>query len=176
MPTAQPTQHRPQQRRRNRSRYATQLQEKQDLKNLYGIREQQLKRYYFEALRAGGETGPNMVSLLERRLDNAVYRAGFAQTRPQARQMTTHRLFQVNGRSVDIPSYSLRPGDVVTVKQSKQNKSYFSNFEKRLQNVRPPAWATLNAKDFGFTVQSVPTFDEANIGIDIRAVVEYFAR
>ncbi len=163
-------------RRRNRSRYATQLQEKQDLKKIFGIREGQTKRYYKMARAGTGETGPNMVALLERRLDNAIFRAGLAQTRPQARQMATHRFFSVNERPVDVPSLLLKPGDVVTVRASKRKSAYFSNFEKRMQGTRPPSWISLAPTDFSFKIGSLPTHEEANLGVNMRAVVEFFAR
>ncbi|MEX1111962.1 MAG: 30S ribosomal protein S4 [Candidatus Andersenbacteria bacterium] len=163
-------------RPRRKSQYGTQLQEKQDLKGTFGIREEQLRKYYREAKRAGGQTGDNLVVLLERRLDNAIFRSGFAQTRKQARQMTTHRFFQVNGRSVDIPSYLLRPGDEIAVRQSKQSSAYFTNFEKRVQNARVPSWIELTPKAFSFKVTNLPTAEEAALGVDIRAIVELFAR
>ncbi|MBI1833860.1 MAG: 30S ribosomal protein S4 [Candidatus Andersenbacteria bacterium] len=165
-----------QKRRRPRSRYGTQLQEKQQLKEIFGIREGQLKRYFFSARRARGETGPRMISMLESRLDNAIFRAGFAQTRAQARQMASHRFFSVNGHAVNIPSYQLKKGDVVQVRETKKSASYFSNFDKRMQNVRPPSWISLNPAEFGFTITGVPTHEEANLGVDIRAIVEFFAR
>lgn len=152
------------------------MQEKQSLKNIFGLREEQLKKYYKQALTVKGQTGPTLVTLLERRLDNAIFRAGFAQTRPQARQMTTHRLFAVNGKPVDIPSYSLKTGDVVTVLKSKQGKSYFSSFEKRMQNHQSPSWILAKPEEFGFSITSIPSYEEANIGIDVRLVVEFFAR
>lgn len=169
----------PQQRRgprRQKSRYGTQLQEKQDLKKLFGLREEQLFRYYERALKFRGQTGPTLVSMLERRLDNAIFRAGFAQTRAQARQMATHRLFAVNSQPVDIPSYSLKVGDVVSIREGKRGKSYFSSFEKRMQNVNSPSWILINPQEFSFKVTALPSFEEANVGIDIRAVVEFFAR
>lgn len=163
-------------RRKRKSRYGTQLQEKQNLKEMFGIREEQLKRYYREARRATGETGPEIVVLVERRLDNAIYRAGFAQTRAQARQMATHRFFAVNGRAVDIPSHSLRPGDVVAIRENKKKASYFTNFEKRLQHTRPPSWITITPKEHSFRIETLPTYEEANVGVDMRSIVEYFAR
>jgi len=135
-----------------------------------------LRKYYKKAQKASNETGPALVTLLERRLDNAIFRAGLAETRPQARQMASHRLFEVNGRPVNIPSYDLRPKDVVTIRENKRDKSYFKSFEKRMQNAQPPSWLAFSAKDYGFTVVDVPTYEEANIGIDIRSIVEYFAR
>ncbi|HSX24422.1 MAG TPA: 30S ribosomal protein S4 [Candidatus Andersenbacteria bacterium] len=162
-------------RPRQQSRYGQQLQEKQNLKELFGIRDGQLRKYYTQALRVQGQTGPMLISLLERRLDNAIFRAGFAQTRPQARQMATHRLFAVNGRAVDVPSYELKAGDVVSVRETKRNKSYFSQFEKRMQNASTPSWILINPQEFSFKIESLPSFEEANVGVDIRAVLEFFA-
>lgn len=183
--TAAPTDarsQRPQQRQqqgrrpRQKSRYGTQLQEKQNLKEMFGIRNSQLRRYHDRALRVKGQTGPMLVSLLERRLDNAIFRSGFAESRPQARQMATHRLFAVNGVAVDVPSYELKVGDVVSVRESKQKKSYFSSFEKRMQNVSTPSWILVNPAEFSFTIKALPSFEEANVGVDIRAVLEFFAQ
>lgn len=163
-------------RKRSQGRYALQLLEKQNLKKIYGLREEQLRRYFREARFRKGETGPMLIALLERRLDNALFRAGIALTRTQARQMASHRLFQVNGRSVNIPSYRLSKGDVVTVKESKRAKALFTNFEKRMQNVQPPSWIQLDPANYGFTVVGEPSADQAGVGVDIRAVVEMFAR
>ncbi len=178
--TATPQQKQQQQqkgrRRRPPSRYGIGLQEKQTLKKIFGLREEQLKRYYTRALKFKGQTGPTLITLLERRLDNAIFRSGFAQTRPQARQMTTHRLFTVNGKAVDVPSYSLKKGDVVAVRESKRVKSYFSSFEKRMQNADSPSWILVNPQEFSFTVTATPTYEEANVGVDVRVVVEFFAR
>jgi small subunit ribosomal protein S4 len=181
-PTTQPNQ-KPQQRQqqqgrrpRPKSRYGQQLAEKQQLKEIYGLREEQLRKYYRDALKNKQETGPYLVSLLERRLDNAIFRAGFAVTRPQARQMASHSLFAVNGHPVTIPSIRLKKGDVVTVKETKRAKSYFSNFDKRMQNVRPPSWLTINPVEYSFTVVGEPSSDEAGIGVDVRAVLEFFTR
>lgn len=163
-------------RRQQKSRYGTQMDEKQQLKGIYGIQEQQLKNYYARARASKKETGPELIVLLERRLDNAVYRAGFAPTRKAARQMATHRLLTINGRPVDIPSYRLSVGDQVAVRESKRAKAPFSNFEKRMQNVKAPTWLILNPAEFSFTVTTVPTLPEANVGVDVQAIVEYFAR
>lgn len=165
-----------QKRRRNTSRYGQQLVEKQTLKELYGLREEQLRGYYRRALAARGQTGPGLIAMLERRLDNAVFRVGFAQTRPQARQMVAHGLFLVNGRKADIPSYQLHTNDVISIKESKRAKALFDNFEKRMQGARLPSWLALDIKGYGFKVMTDPSAEEANIGIDIRAVVELFAR
>ncbi len=164
------------QRRRTKTKYGAELEEKQNLKSIYGIRDHQLKNYYRQAYRSHEETGKKMVILLEQRLDNAVFRAGLAVSRKQARQMVGHALFQVNDKSVDIPSYQLKTGDKVKVKSGKRNKSYFTNFAKRLQNTQPPSWLELSVKDFGFHVTGEPSPQEANIGVAIQDVTEFLAR
>jgi small subunit ribosomal protein S4 len=105
-----------------------------------------------------------------------VFRAGWAPTRPAARQMSSHRLLLVNGKPVNIPSINLRVGDIVTVKENKRNKPLFENFMMKLQNVHLPSWITLVPNEFSFKVVALPTMEEAQLGVDIRAIVEYFAR
>lgn len=163
-------------RRAPKSRYGQQMQEKQNLKEIYGIREEQLRKYYAEARRSKTSTGEQLISLLERRLDNAIYRAGLAPTRPAARQMATHRLFAVNNRPVDIPSYRVKPGDIISVRESKRNKSYFTNWDKRTQNLQPPTWITLDPASYSIRIQAEPTAEQSNVGIDVQAIVEFFAR
>jgi len=164
-------------RGRGNSRYSIQLEEKRNLKNIFGIREAQLRRYFREARAGRGkETGPYLIELLERRLDNALFRAGFAETRAQARQMASHKLVTVNGRSVNIPSYRLRPGDVVQVKESKRGKSHFANFEKKMQNVQLPGWLAAQPNEFSFSVTGAPSPQEAKLAVDTQAVVELLSR
>lgn len=163
-------------RRRAGSRFSQQLREKQNLKEIYGLREEQLKHVFRQALQSRLETGPLLIQMLELRLDNAVYRAGFAQTRKQARQMVTHGMFAVNGRKVDVPSRRLAAGDVVSVKEGKRQKGLFDNFEKRMQSVRLPEWLQLETSTYSFTVTGQPVPEEAGLAVDIRAVVELFAR
>lgn len=167
---------RPAQRRRQRSRFGIQMEEKQNLKEIYGLREQQLRRYYREALTAAEETGPRMIQLLESRLDNALYRAGFCPTRASGRQIASHGLVEVNEKSVNIPSRRLFPSDTVRIKESKRTSVLFDNFVKRLQNATQPSWITLDPEGYAFTVVALPNVEEAGIGVDIRSVVEFFAR
>jgi small subunit ribosomal protein S4 len=159
------------------SRFAVQLEEKRNLKKIFGVREAQLRRYYREARRTRAkETGPYLVELLERRLDNALYRVGFAETRAQARQMASHRLVEVNEHPVSIPSLRLKKGDVVRVKESKRVKSYFTNFEKKMQSAQPPQWIELDIPKFSFRVVADPVMEEAKLGIDAQAIVELLSR
>jgi small subunit ribosomal protein S4 len=163
-------------RRQSRSRYAVQMREKQDLKKIYGIREEQLRKYYREAKRQSEQTGLALITLLERRLDNALFRAGFAPTRPAARQLATHGLLTINGRRVDIPSRPLAVGDVVAVKEGKRKKPLFVNFQKSLQNANPPAWLTIDPAAYSLTVTALPSAEEANVGVEVQSIIEYFAR
>lgn len=163
-------------RRKPRSRFGQQLHEKQTLKGIYGVRERQLRNYYIAALKAGDETGPGLISLLERRLDNAVFRAGVAETRAQARQMVSHGMFNLNSRPVDVPSIRVKEGDVVTIKESKRSSGMFENFEKKMQGAQNPNWIQLDVGGFGFKVVGSPSAEEAAVGVDIRSVVEFFAR
>ena len=162
--------------RRNRSRFALQMEEKQNLKLRYGIREEQLTNYFRQAQRASEQTGDALIKLLELRLDNAVFRAGFAVTRAAARQMCSHRMFEVNNHPVTIPSRALRVGDVITLRENKRGKPLFANFQKSLQNASVAPWLEIDAEDFSFTVASDPEAKEAAIGMNIRVVVEYFSR
>lgn len=165
-----------QRRRRQPSRFGKQMEEKQNLKEIYGLREKQLRRYYAEALKGSAETGPRIIQLLEMRLDNALYRAGFCVSRAAARQMASHAIVEVNDRSVTVPSLRLLPGDTVRIKASKRKSVLFDNFEKRLQNVALPTWITLDAAGYGFKVTGEPLPEDTTIGVDIRSVVEFFSR
>lgn len=167
---------RPARRGRPKSHYGLQMQEKQNLKRTYGLREGQMKVYFARALNAKAPTGEHLVTLLEQRLDNAIYRAGFAQTRAHARQMASHGLFQVNGRKVTVPSIRLRAEDVVSVKESKRAKAPFTNWQKHMQNVVVPAWLSVDPATFSFTVIAAPTAEEAAVGVNMQAIVEYYAR
>lgn len=163
-------------RRRQVSRYGSQMAEKQQLKEIFSVRETQLKNYYLKAKRSKGRTGAELLAVLERRLDNAVFRAGFAVTRPAARQMVSHGYFKVNGKVTNVASYSLKPGDVVSIKETKRKKSHFVAFPKSLQNVTPLPWIVLYPDTFSFKVSARPQPEDSPLGVDIQAVVEFFAR
>lgn len=175
-PTTGPRPGGPQRRRRQQSRYGIQLEEKRNLKNIYGLREEQLRKYYREAFRSSSETGPALIGLLERRLDNAIYRAGFAPTRAAARQMASHAQLTVNGRVTNIPSIRLGVNDVIAIKEGKRGKVFYENFEKRLQNVALPSWLALKPAEFSFSLTALPAASEANIGVDMRAIIELYSR
>jgi small subunit ribosomal protein S4 len=166
-----------QRRTRRQSEYGLQLREKQRVRRYYGILETQFRRLYEEAVRRGGVTGENLLQLLESRLDNVVYRMGFADSRAQARQLVRHGHFTVNGRKTNIPSFIVKPGDVVTVKAEKRSKTYFEDFNVQLETKRPPDWVSLNVNDLSGKVLSLPTRDQMELPpFNEALIVEYYSR
>ncbi|CAM3236470.1 30S ribosomal protein S4 [Stackebrandtia soli] len=165
-------------RRRSESDYSQRLREKQRLRAQYDIREAQMRRAFAEAARKTGKTGENLVSLLERRLDAFVMRAGFARTIYQSRQQVVHRHFLVNGRRVDRPSYRLRPGDVVTVAPRSRDKAPFQLAAAGAWAGTGPAPSYLEAtlSDLRATLVSVPERAQVPVICDEQLVVEYYSR
>ncbi len=157
------------------SQYQIQLREKQKLKFMYGVLEKQFRRYYKNAAKASGITGTNLLVILETRLDNVVYRSGLASTRPQARQLVNHGHFLVNGKKVDIPSYSVRPGDVVTVKErSKEILPIQHAVDTVGRSV--PDWIDVEAGDRKITVDALPARDQIDIEIKEQLIVELYSK
>ena len=159
------------------SQYSLQLREKQKVKRLYGLLERQFSNLMKEATRKEGQSGEILLQLLEQRLDNAVYRAGFAPSRRAARQLVTHGHFMLNGRRVDIPSIRLRPGDEVIVREYSTNTEYF----KKLDDISPvpsttPGWISVNRKKVQFGVTGTPARDDAEPEINEQLIVEYYSR
>jgi small subunit ribosomal protein S4 len=159
------------------SQYALQLREKQKVKRLYGLLEKQFSNLMKEASRKQGQSGQVLLQLLEQRLDNAVYRAGYAPSRRAARQLVTHGHFMLNGRRVDIPSLRVKPGDALEVRPSSKQTEYF----KRLDDVSPapstlPGWLKADRKKIALTVTGVPTREEAEPDINEQLIVEYYSR
>lgn len=159
------------------SQYSLQLREKQKVKRLYGLLERQFSNLMKEANRKQGQSGEVLLQMLERRADNAVYRAGFAPSRRAARQLVTHGHFLLNGIRIDIPSIRLRPGDVLKVRDHSINSDYF----KRLDEVSPapstvPGWLKVNRKKGEVTIESLPTRDDAEEDINEQLIVEYYSR
>lgn len=161
--------------RRKLSEYGKQLREKQKLRRMYGLREKQFRRYVDEAMRRRGVTGENLLQLLESRLDNVVYRLGMAVSREQARQLVSHRFFTVNGRRVNIPSYLVRPGDVIQVHESKNNTAIVQNMRGRRQGL-VPAWLSFDANELRGEVLSVPTRDQIDTQVQEQLIVEFYSR
>lgn len=153
--------------------YGTQLREKQKAKRLYGIMERQFRNYFTKAKRETGNTGEHLSRLLEMRLDNVVYRLGFAKTRPQARQMVTHCMFNVNGEKVNIPSYQVRVDDIVEIRGSKLEKKVFADLAERLKTHTTVSW--LHREDMKGKVVSVPAGEDLKEAFDPTLIVEFYS-
>lgn len=165
-----------QNRFRKSSDYAVQLREKQKVKHMYGMLEAQFRRYFHEADRAKGVTGYNLLSMLECRLDNAVHRLGFASSRDQARQLIRHGHFQVSNRKVNIPSFQVRPGDVITLKEkSRKNALVIENLEGAARR-GVPAWLELDKANFKGTVRNLPAREEITMPINEHLIVELYSK
>lgn len=156
--------------------YFRQLREKQKVKRIYGVLERQFRRYFREAVRTPGLTGENLLILLERRLDNVIYRLGFADSRAQARQLVQHGHFTVNGRRVTIPSYLVRPGDRIAVREGSRRRSYFQERAEMLDEMRVPDWLSLDVVDLSARVLGMPRREHVDILINEQLVVEYYSR
>lgn len=159
------------------SQYSLQLREKQKVKRLYGLLERQFSNLMKEASRKQGQSGEVLLQFLEQRLDNAVYRAGFAPSRRAARQLVTHGHFMLNGRRVDIPSIRLRPGDELTLREHSKGNEYF----KKIDDISPapsttPGWLKVERKKTVFTVTGTPTRADAEPDINEQLIVEYYSR
>lgn len=160
------------------SLYATQLREKQKVRRSYGLLEKQFANLMDLATRRPGLAGENLLQLLELRLDNAVYRAGFATSRRAARQLVGHGHFVLNGRRVDIPSIRLKPGDVITVRPRSEKSDYFTHLDDVINNSAqgPISWLKANPKKFTIEVTGLPTREEADPDINESLIVEYYSR
>lgn len=156
--------------------YGTQLREKQKAKRLYGIMEKQFRNYFEKASRMEGNTSDNLSLMLETRLDNTVYRLGFAKTRPQARQMVSHAIFMVNGKKVNIPSYKVRVDDVIEVRENKKQKKIFEDLDKRLANQTIPGWLQTDAATMKGRVVSLPEGEDLKEVYDPKLIVEFYSR
>lgn len=163
-------------RRRRQSDYARQLREKQKAKRIYGVLERQLRRFYREAERRSGMTGENLVILLERRLDNVIYRLGLADSRPQARQLVAHGHFLVNGKRTKIPSRIVRPEDVITVRDASLNNAFFKERVKKVDEGSAPSWLSLDADALTGRMMKVPTREEIDTALNEQMIVEYYSR
>ena len=158
------------------SEYGAQLKEKQKEKFIYGVLEKQFRLYYEKAKKMPGITGENLLILLERRLDNVVYRMGLASTRRQARQLVTHGHIAVNGKRVDIPSALIKVGDVVSVMENSLNKAYFKGMNEKLAGVTTPAWLVLNAEALNAKVDRFPTREEIDVPVVEQSIVELYSK
>lgn len=157
------------------SQYLVQLREKQKLRHMYGVLEKQFRRYYKEAARRSGITGENLLRILESRLDNVVYRAGFARTRPQARQLVNHGHFRVNGRKVDIPSYQVRPGDVIEVKERSREIVPIQHSIDTIDRT-VPEWLEVEPGPRRILVRQLPTREMIDTQIQEQLIVELYSK
>ena len=165
------------QRRAKKSEYATQLTEKQKVKFVYGIQEKQFRNYYEKADRMEGNTGEELLTFCERRLDNVVYRMGFAMTRRQARQLVSHAHFTVNGKKVNIPSYLVKAGDVIEVAESSRSSEVF----KRLMGQDAPVflvptWMERDKNSLKGTVVRLPAREEIDVPVEEHLIVELYSK
>ena len=163
-------------RARGGSLYLTQLREKQKVRRLYGLLERQFAKLMDEAMKADGLSGENLLQYLERRADNAVYRAGFATTRRAARQLVSHGHFLLNGKRINIPSLRLKPGDVLTVRPGSANTTYFKNLENNNASTQPLSWMKADVKKMKIEITGLPKREEAEVGINEQLIVEYYSR
>jgi small subunit ribosomal protein S4 len=158
------------------SEYGMQLREKQKAKFTYGVMEKQFRRYYEKASKKVGITGDALLQMLELRLDNVIYRLGFGITRAQARQLVSHGFFDVNGKKVNIPSYQLKVGDTVSVRENKKKSKYMQTVGQTLPNVKTVEWVSLNAGSLSGKVLSVPSRDQIDSSINSQLIVEHYSR
>lgn len=157
------------------SDYLIQLREKQKLRTMYGVLEKQFRLYYEESARRQGITGDNLLMLLEQRLDNVVWRSGLAATRPQARQLVNHGHFQVNGKKVDIPSFQVKPGDVVTVKERSRDLILIQHSIDTQGRV-VPEWMTVDTDARRIQVSAHPRRDQIDTDINEQLIVELYSK
>jgi len=163
--------------RKKKSEYALQLTEKQKVKFVYGILEKQFHMYYEKATRMQGKAGDNLLSLCERRLDNVVYRLGFAKTRREARQLATHGHFTVNGQRVDIPSYQVKTGDVIEVREKSRASVKFKGLlGEDAPMVTLPKWLTRDKNTLQGTVVAMPARDDIDFPVEEHLIVELYSK
>ncbi len=156
--------------------YGLQLREKQKVKRIYGVLENQFRRYFETAERQRGITGETLLQLLERRFDNVIYRLGLATSRPQARQMVRHGHFLINGRKVDVPSYSLRAGDVVTVRATSAQNASIQHAMEEVKGRGIPPWLEFNPDQLTGRVASLPTREQINLPVQEQLIVELYSK
>jgi len=162
--------------KRNQSDYSLQLREKQKVKRIYGVMERQFRRYFRYAVRSKGLTGATLLVVLESRLDNTVFRLGFGQSRAQARQLVRHGHITVNGRKTDVPSYLVKPNDVIAVRTESRSREYFRILGEYLGERAAPPWLSLDAAALQGRVLSRPSRQDIDIPINEQLVVEFYSR
>ncbi|MBQ9361692.1 MAG: 30S ribosomal protein S4 [Lachnospiraceae bacterium] len=158
------------------SEYGLQLREKQKAKFIYGVLEKPFRNYYDKADKMKGMTGPNLMTMLERRLDNVVFRLGFAKTRREARQMVDHKIFSVNGKTVNIPSYSVKPGDVIEIRENKRSSQHIKDVLETTAGRTVPAWLIADPEHFKGTIDRLPEREEIDVPVDEMLIVELYSK
>ena len=158
------------------SEYGLQLREKQKAKFIYGVLEKPFRNYYAKAERMKGLTGPNLMVLLETRLDNIVFRMGFARTRREARQIVDHKHILVNGKCVNIPSYKVSVGDVIEVKENKKSMQRYKDIAEAIEGVLVPAWLDADLETFKGTVKELPSRDMIDVPVNETLIVELYSK
>ena len=162
--------------RRKVSGYEVQLREKQKARRIYGVLERQFRRYFQSALGHKGVTGANLLRVLECRLDNVVFRLGFASSRSQARQLVLHGHFELNGRKASIPSMLVKANDVVSVRETKRKNGYFGGLQETLKFATTPEWLALDAVGMTGQVLSLPSREQIDVPVNEQLIVEYYSR
>ncbi|MDD2211958.1 MAG: 30S ribosomal protein S4 [Clostridia bacterium] len=162
--------------RRKLSEYGLQLREKQKARRIYGILERQFSKYFVMAERQKGITGENLLQILERRLDNVVYRLGFASSRVEARQLVTHNHFQLNGHKANIPSILVKVGDVLQVKEKSLNSPKFIELKENIAHKTPPAWLDLDKENMTGRVLALPSKEHLDLPLEEHLIVELYSR
>jgi small subunit ribosomal protein S4 len=171
-----PGQHGPSRRRAKVAGYGIQLREKQKVKRTYGVLENQFRRYFEAADRQKGITGELLLQMLERRLDNVIYRLGFATSRPQARQLVRHGHFTVNGRKVDIPSYAVRQGDMIAVRSGSGENPTIQHAMEEVKGRGIPEWLLFDAGALSGRISSLPTREQINLPVQEQLIVELYSK
>jgi small subunit ribosomal protein S4 len=163
-------------RRRKMGDFGIQLREKQKVRRVYGVLERQFRNYFNDAADNEGITGENLLRSLETRLDNVVFRFGFASSRAQARQLVAHGHFAVNGVATNVPSFVLKPGDKVAVREGRRSREAFKVVKETLKSHTAPEWLSLDAANLSGTIASLPRRDQMPLDLSEQLVVEYYSR
>ncbi len=163
--------------RKGLTEYGKQLQKKQKVKRIYGVTEKQFRKHLGEAVKQKGIAGDNLISKLESRLDNVIFRMSITPSRAAARNLVSHGHFQVNGKKLNIPSAYIKIGDKISIKKNKLGKNYFTDRQSILKkNLSIPGWLTFDASKMTGEVIAVPTKDDINVSMDVQEVVEFYSR
>lgn len=162
--------------RSRESDYGKQLRAKQKARRVYGVLERQFRRYYRQAIKARGLTGLTLLQILESRLDNVIYRMGYASSRAQARQLVTHGHFMVNDRRTDVPSMQIKPGDVIQVREGSRSKTLIKDLMAMAEERSAPEWITRNLKDMSGGIIRLPERTEIDANLNEQLIVEYYSR